>query len=162
MLRQEVRVATAMANLYTAFEISQLTRGDKTEKERDQIIITQFYSKSSPMIQATMDYHKGQIVSLQGLDIMDLIEDNISTLSATDSSPGYFRQLMPKDSMFFQRYFKMLPLEIEAKIGKVAMLVKEVMTSTNINTNPKDNTTQNFLPYVEKMVAKSNLNSAQK
>uniref|UniRef100_A0A915J9B3 Uncharacterized protein n=1 Tax=Romanomermis culicivorax TaxID=13658 RepID=A0A915J9B3_ROMCU len=40
---------------------------DKTEKERDQMIITQFYSKSSPVIQATMDKHKGQIVSLQDL-----------------------------------------------------------------------------------------------
>uniref|UniRef100_A0A915JSA3 Uncharacterized protein n=1 Tax=Romanomermis culicivorax TaxID=13658 RepID=A0A915JSA3_ROMCU len=41
----------------------------KTElmKERDQMIITQFYSKSLPVIQATMDKHKGQIVSLQDL-----------------------------------------------------------------------------------------------
>uniref|UniRef100_A0A915HUQ6 Uncharacterized protein n=1 Tax=Romanomermis culicivorax TaxID=13658 RepID=A0A915HUQ6_ROMCU len=40
---------------------------DRTEKEHDQMIITQFYSKSSPVIQATMDKHKGQIVSLQDL-----------------------------------------------------------------------------------------------
>uniref|UniRef100_A0A915HRM2 Uncharacterized protein n=1 Tax=Romanomermis culicivorax TaxID=13658 RepID=A0A915HRM2_ROMCU len=40
---------------------------DKTEKERDQMIITQFYSKASPIIQATKDKHKGQIVSLQDL-----------------------------------------------------------------------------------------------
>uniref|UniRef100_A0A915JA09 Uncharacterized protein n=1 Tax=Romanomermis culicivorax TaxID=13658 RepID=A0A915JA09_ROMCU len=32
---------------------------DKTEKERDQMIIIQFYSKSSPVIQATIDKHKG-------------------------------------------------------------------------------------------------------
>uniref|UniRef100_A0A915K1K1 Uncharacterized protein n=1 Tax=Romanomermis culicivorax TaxID=13658 RepID=A0A915K1K1_ROMCU len=36
-----------------------LWKTDKTEKERDQMIITQFHSKSSPMIQATMDKHKG-------------------------------------------------------------------------------------------------------
>uniref|UniRef100_A0A915JEX9 Reverse transcriptase/retrotransposon-derived protein RNase H-like domain-containing protein n=1 Tax=Romanomermis culicivorax TaxID=13658 RepID=A0A915JEX9_ROMCU len=40
---------------------------DKTKKERDQMKITQFYSKSSPVIQAIMDKHKGQIVSLQDL-----------------------------------------------------------------------------------------------
>uniref|UniRef100_A0A915I8H5 Uncharacterized protein n=1 Tax=Romanomermis culicivorax TaxID=13658 RepID=A0A915I8H5_ROMCU len=40
---------------------------DRTEKERDQMIITQFYSKSSPVIQATWNKHKGQIVSLQDL-----------------------------------------------------------------------------------------------
>uniref|UniRef100_A0A915L4R0 Uncharacterized protein n=1 Tax=Romanomermis culicivorax TaxID=13658 RepID=A0A915L4R0_ROMCU len=40
---------------------------DKTKKERDQMIITQFYSKASPVIQATMDKHKGQIISLQDL-----------------------------------------------------------------------------------------------
>uniref|UniRef100_A0A915IHC3 Uncharacterized protein n=1 Tax=Romanomermis culicivorax TaxID=13658 RepID=A0A915IHC3_ROMCU len=33
---------------------------DKREKERDQMIITQFYSKSYPIIQAMMDKHKGQ------------------------------------------------------------------------------------------------------
>uniref|UniRef100_A0A915HT14 Uncharacterized protein n=1 Tax=Romanomermis culicivorax TaxID=13658 RepID=A0A915HT14_ROMCU len=32
---------------------------DKTQKERDQMIITQFYSKLSPIIQATMDKYKG-------------------------------------------------------------------------------------------------------
>uniref|UniRef100_A0A915KE69 Uncharacterized protein n=1 Tax=Romanomermis culicivorax TaxID=13658 RepID=A0A915KE69_ROMCU len=31
---------------------------DKTEKERDQMIITQFYSKVLPVKQATMDKHK--------------------------------------------------------------------------------------------------------
>uniref|UniRef100_A0A915J7T1 Uncharacterized protein n=1 Tax=Romanomermis culicivorax TaxID=13658 RepID=A0A915J7T1_ROMCU len=40
---------------------------DKSEEEHDQMIITQFYSKSSPVIQNTMDKHKGQIVSLQDL-----------------------------------------------------------------------------------------------
>uniref|UniRef100_A0A915KLQ6 Uncharacterized protein n=1 Tax=Romanomermis culicivorax TaxID=13658 RepID=A0A915KLQ6_ROMCU len=40
---------------------------DKTEKERDQMIITEFYCKSSPVFQATMDKHKCQIVSLQDL-----------------------------------------------------------------------------------------------
>uniref|UniRef100_A0A915KDP9 Uncharacterized protein n=1 Tax=Romanomermis culicivorax TaxID=13658 RepID=A0A915KDP9_ROMCU len=38
-------------------------------------------------------------------DTMDLIEDSTLTLSATDSSPTYFRQLMPKESTFFQRYY---------------------------------------------------------
>uniref|UniRef100_A0A915J3G4 Uncharacterized protein n=1 Tax=Romanomermis culicivorax TaxID=13658 RepID=A0A915J3G4_ROMCU len=40
---------------------------DKTEKERDQMIIPQFYSKASFLIQATMDKHKGQIVFFQDL-----------------------------------------------------------------------------------------------
>uniref|UniRef100_A0A915ILR7 Uncharacterized protein n=1 Tax=Romanomermis culicivorax TaxID=13658 RepID=A0A915ILR7_ROMCU len=40
---------------------------DRTEKECNQMIITQFYSKASPVIQATMDKHKGQIVSLEDL-----------------------------------------------------------------------------------------------
>uniref|UniRef100_A0A915IAP3 Uncharacterized protein n=1 Tax=Romanomermis culicivorax TaxID=13658 RepID=A0A915IAP3_ROMCU len=31
------------------------------------MIITQFYSKSSPLIQATVDKYKGQIISLQDL-----------------------------------------------------------------------------------------------
>uniref|UniRef100_A0A915JWG6 Uncharacterized protein n=1 Tax=Romanomermis culicivorax TaxID=13658 RepID=A0A915JWG6_ROMCU len=104
------------------------------------MIITQFYSKLSPVIQATMDKHKGQIVSLQDLvtfcnnlekelkiqdelfeqclqkhhrlamneakppeqishvDTMEIFENNISTLSATDRTPGFFRQLTPKEN----------------------------------------------------------------
>uniref|UniRef100_A0A915KSF7 Uncharacterized protein n=1 Tax=Romanomermis culicivorax TaxID=13658 RepID=A0A915KSF7_ROMCU len=44
--------------------------------------------------QARMDKHKGQIVLLQDLDTMDQFENNISTLSATERNPKYFRQLM--------------------------------------------------------------------
>uniref|UniRef100_A0A915JU47 Uncharacterized protein n=1 Tax=Romanomermis culicivorax TaxID=13658 RepID=A0A915JU47_ROMCU len=36
-----------------------LSLADKTEKERDQMIITQFKGKTSPVIQATMDKHNG-------------------------------------------------------------------------------------------------------
>uniref|UniRef100_A0A915JAY2 Uncharacterized protein n=1 Tax=Romanomermis culicivorax TaxID=13658 RepID=A0A915JAY2_ROMCU len=49
-------------------------------------------------------------------DTMDQFENNISTLSATERNPKYFRQLMPSKSMFFQKYYKTHHLEIEAKI----------------------------------------------
>uniref|UniRef100_A0A915HKS9 Peptidase A2 domain-containing protein n=1 Tax=Romanomermis culicivorax TaxID=13658 RepID=A0A915HKS9_ROMCU len=94
-----------------------LPESDKTEKERDQMIITQFYSKASPVIQATMDKHNGQIVSLQDLDTMESFENTISTLSTSNRTPGLFRQLTPEESMFFQKYYERRPLEIEAKIG---------------------------------------------
>uniref|UniRef100_A0A915J544 Uncharacterized protein n=1 Tax=Romanomermis culicivorax TaxID=13658 RepID=A0A915J544_ROMCU len=54
-----------------------LPESDKTDKERDQMIITQFYSKASPIIQATMDEHKGQIVSLQDLMFCDNLEKEL-------------------------------------------------------------------------------------
>uniref|UniRef100_A0A915JZN1 Uncharacterized protein n=1 Tax=Romanomermis culicivorax TaxID=13658 RepID=A0A915JZN1_ROMCU len=42
------------------------------------------------------------------------------------------------------------------------MLMHEVMTSPNIAAKLTDETNQIFLPYVKEMVAKSNLNAAQK
>uniref|UniRef100_A0A915JP20 Gag protein n=1 Tax=Romanomermis culicivorax TaxID=13658 RepID=A0A915JP20_ROMCU len=74
---------------------------DRTEKERDQMIITQFYSKSSPVIQATMDKHKGQIVSLQDLVMFC---DNLK------------KELKIQDELFEQRLQKHHQLAInEAK-----------------------------------------------
>uniref|UniRef100_A0A915HLG0 Uncharacterized protein n=1 Tax=Romanomermis culicivorax TaxID=13658 RepID=A0A915HLG0_ROMCU len=64
---------------------------DKTEKERDQMIIMQFYRKSSLVIQATMDKHEGQIVLLQ-----DLVTfcDNLE------------KELKIQDELFKQRFQK--------------------------------------------------------
>uniref|UniRef100_A0A915HI65 Uncharacterized protein n=1 Tax=Romanomermis culicivorax TaxID=13658 RepID=A0A915HI65_ROMCU len=65
------------------------------------MIITQFYSKSSTVIQAAMDKHKGQIVSLQ-----DLVTfcDNLE------------KELKVQDELFEQRLQKHHPLAIkEAK-----------------------------------------------
>uniref|UniRef100_A0A915JPB9 Uncharacterized protein n=1 Tax=Romanomermis culicivorax TaxID=13658 RepID=A0A915JPB9_ROMCU len=127
---------------------------DKTEKGRDEIIITQFYSKFSPVIQVTMDKHRRQIVSPQDLvtfwdnlekeliiqdelleqwlqkhhrlvinktklpdqDTMDKLEDTISIVNTTDNRHGYFCHLRPMEIMFFWKYYKTQPLEIEAKI----------------------------------------------
>uniref|UniRef100_A0A915I077 Uncharacterized protein n=1 Tax=Romanomermis culicivorax TaxID=13658 RepID=A0A915I077_ROMCU len=88
-------------------EISRQTTDpdDKTEEERDQMIITQFYSKASPVIQTTMDKHQGQIISLQDLDTMELFENTISTLSTNDRTPGFFQQLMPSEN-YFTNYIK--------------------------------------------------------
>uniref|UniRef100_A0A915KQS3 Uncharacterized protein n=1 Tax=Romanomermis culicivorax TaxID=13658 RepID=A0A915KQS3_ROMCU len=86
---------------------------DKTQKERDQMIITQFYSKSLPVIQATMDKHKGQVVSLQDLVMFcdnlekelkiqdELFEQRLipsinskkTFLSTTERNLEYFHQL---------------------------------------------------------------------
>uniref|UniRef100_A0A915K204 Uncharacterized protein n=1 Tax=Romanomermis culicivorax TaxID=13658 RepID=A0A915K204_ROMCU len=70
---------------------------DKTEKKRGQMIITQFYSKVSPVIQATMDKHKGQIVSLQDLVMFC---DNLK------------KELKIQDELFEQRLQKHHPLAI--------------------------------------------------
>uniref|UniRef100_A0A915IJK3 Uncharacterized protein n=1 Tax=Romanomermis culicivorax TaxID=13658 RepID=A0A915IJK3_ROMCU len=64
---------------------------DKTEKERDQMIITQFYSKSSPMIQAMRDKHKGQIISLQ--DLITFCDNLEKELKIQDE---LFEQWFPK------------------------------------------------------------------
>uniref|UniRef100_A0A915HPL8 Integrase zinc-binding domain-containing protein n=1 Tax=Romanomermis culicivorax TaxID=13658 RepID=A0A915HPL8_ROMCU len=50
-------------------------------------------------------------------DTMESLENTISTLSATERNPRFFRHLTPTESMFFQKYYKTPPLEIKAKIG---------------------------------------------
>uniref|UniRef100_A0A915K5J3 Uncharacterized protein n=1 Tax=Romanomermis culicivorax TaxID=13658 RepID=A0A915K5J3_ROMCU len=138
-------------------------QGDKTQKERNQMIITQFYSKSSPdlvtfcdnlekelkiqdkLFEQQLQKHHQLVINemkLLNQDTMDIFEDTISILSITDNRLIYFRQLTPMES-------------------RVAMLVHEVMTSPNAIANSNDKTTPNFFPYVDQMVAKSDLDSAK-
>uniref|UniRef100_A0A915JRH9 Uncharacterized protein n=1 Tax=Romanomermis culicivorax TaxID=13658 RepID=A0A915JRH9_ROMCU len=105
-------------------------------------------------------------------DTMDTVENTISTVSTTNNRPGYFHHLTSTEIMFFQKYYKTRPLEVEAKMvvvinnqqndkSKVAMLVHKVMTSSNATASPHDKPSEN-VDNVDKVVAKSNLDSAQK
>uniref|UniRef100_A0A915J354 Uncharacterized protein n=1 Tax=Romanomermis culicivorax TaxID=13658 RepID=A0A915J354_ROMCU len=49
-------------------------------------------------------------------DTMDTVEDTISVVNTTDNWSGYFCHLTPMEIMYFQRYYKTQPLEIEAEI----------------------------------------------
>uniref|UniRef100_A0A915KAZ8 Uncharacterized protein n=1 Tax=Romanomermis culicivorax TaxID=13658 RepID=A0A915KAZ8_ROMCU len=52
-------------------------------------------------------------------------------------------------------------MEQIAKSSRVAMLVHEVTTSSNAPAAPHDKTSEKFRPYMNKMVAKSNLDTTQ-